>query len=266
VGRISNSKNDGAFMKRISCLVFIASLSISLFAQTGRIPASTPKREVLTNDSIISLVKAGFKEKTIVTLMRTSPVTFDLTASKLIQLKKNGVNEAVIQAMIQRQAMSSNTTDAFTLRDDEFFNADDNAFFNSPQRLELPELKRKDSSVSKEADIFGSRSGGQSQSRSRGGLNGDRSGSSEVTGSASVRIIKPPSESSEPKLERAPRLNNKNILDMVQAGFSEGTILRKIELEQVEFDLTPQAVAELRKNRVNEKVIKAMRAAMDESK
>jgi hypothetical protein len=53
---------------------------------------------------------------------------------------------------------------------------------------------------------------------------------------------------------------------MVQAGFSEGTILRKIELEQVEFDLTPQAVAELRKNRVNEKVIKAMRAAMDESK
>ncbi len=248
-------------MKRLIGLVFIASLSLSLFAQTARNSAPAPKREVLTNDSIISLVKAGFKEKTIVALMRTSPVTFDLTAPKLIQLKKNGVNEAVIQAMIQRQSV---TADAFTLRDDEFFNADDNAFFNTPQRLELPKSKRNEAEPS--TDIFGSRSGGQSQSRSRGGLNGDRSGSSEVTGSATVRIIKPPTESSEPKLERTPRLNNKNILDMVQAGFSEGTILRKIELEQVEFDLTPPAVAELRKNRVNEKVIKAMRAAMDDSK
>ena len=53
---------------------------------------------------------------------------------------------------------------------------------------------------------------------------------------------------------------------MVQAGFSEGTILRKIELEQVEFDLSPQAVTELRKNRVSDKVLKAMREAMDESK
>lgn len=253
-------------MKRLFSLVFIASLSISLCAQTSRNTAPAPKREVLTNDSIISLVKAGFKEKTIVALMRTSQVTFDLTAPKLIQLKKNGVNEDVIQAMIQRQAMQPSTSEMFTLRDDEFFNADDNAFFNKPQRLELPNLKQKDSDGSKDTDIFGSRSGGQSQSRSRGGLNGDRNDSSEVAGSATVRIIKPPTESSEPRLERIPRLNNKNILDMVQAGFSEGTILRKIELEQVEFDLTPQAVTELRKNRVNEKVIKAMRAAMDDSK
>ncbi len=257
-------------MKRLISLVFIASLSIPLMAQTGRVPVpkptEAPKHEVLTNDSIISLVKAGFKEKTIVTLMRTSHVSFDLTAPKLIQLKRNGVNEAVIQAMIQRQAIQPSAPDAFTLRDDEFFNADDNAFFNSPQRLELPQLKRKDSDASKDTDIFGSRSGGQSQSRSRGGLNGDRSGSSEVTGSATVRIIKPPMESSEPKLERTPRLNNKNILDMVQAGFSEGTILRKIELEQVEFELTPKAIDELRKNRVSDKVVKAMRAAMDDSK
>ena len=58
-------------MKRLISLVFIASLSIPLFAQTSRHaapaqkPAEAPKREVLTNDSIISLVRAGFKEKTI---------------------------------------------------------------------------------------------------------------------------------------------------------------------------------------------------------
>ena len=260
-------------MKRIISTLFVclASLPLLVVAQTQRnaTPAQKPsqaaKVEVLTNDSIISLVKAGFKEKTIVTLMRTSPVNFDLSATKLIQLKKNGVNEAVIQAMIQRQALQ--TGEAFSLRDDEFFTADDEAFFKAQPRLELPELRQsKPNDSSKDLDIFGSRSGGQSQTRSRGGVNSDRSGSGELSGSATVRIIKPPTESSEPKLERAPRLNNQNIIDMVQAGFTEGTILRKIELEQVEFDLSPQAVAELRKNRVSDKVVKAMRTAMDDSK
>lgn len=262
-------------MKRFTSLlfVFMASLTLSVSAQTSRGTTPAPKqstpppREILTNDSIINLVKAGFKEKTIVTLMRTSPVNFDLSSTKLIQLKKNGVNEDVIQAMIQRQAMQTGGVDAFTLRDDEFFNADDEAFFKSSPRLSLPEMKRNDSTgSSRDTEIFGSRSGGQSQTRSRGGLNGERSGSGETSGSATVRIIKPPTESSEPKLERAPRINNKNVIDMVQAGFSEGTILRKIELEQVEFDLSPQAVIELRKNRVSDKVLKAMREAMDDSK
>lgn len=250
-------------------LVIIASLSLSLPApaQTTKQPA-TPNREVLTNESIISLVKAQFKEKTILTLLRTSPVNFDLSAAKLIQLKKNGVNETVIQAMIQQQALASG---AYSLRDEDFFNADDEAFFKSSPRLDLPEMKRsdskrKDTEAEKQTDIFGSRSGTQSQSRSRGGVSGDRSGTSDITGSATVRIIKPPTESGEPKLERAARLKNQDIIEMVQAGFSEGTILRKIELTQIEFDLSSKAVEELRKNRVSEKIVKAMRQAMDESK
>ncbi|HEX4949689.1 MAG TPA: hypothetical protein VFZ34_23640 [Blastocatellia bacterium] len=261
-------------MKRLVSLavLFTITFSISLTAQTTRKaapaqqPAEEAKREVLTNESIISLVRAQFKEKTILALLRTSPVAFDLSAPKLIHLKRNGVNETVIQAMIQRQAIASDT---FSLRDEEFFKADDDEFFNSPQRLPLPDFKRptdkgKDSGA--ETDIFGSRSGGQSQTRSRGGMSGDRSGSSEVAGSATMRIIKPPTEGSEPKLERAPRLSNQQVVDMVQAGFSEGTILRRIEMEQVEFDLSPKAIEELRKNRVSDKVVKAMRTAMDESK
>jgi hypothetical protein len=260
-------------MKRFISTLFVclASLHLAVVAQTSHrtTPAQKPlqpaKVEVLTNDSIISLVKAGFKEKTIVTLMRTAPVNFDLSANKLIQLKRNGVNEDVIQAMIHRQALQTGA--AFSLRDDEFFTADDEAFFKAQPRLELPELRPSTpKDMAQDTDIFGSRSGAQSQTRSRGGMNSDRSGSGELSGSATVRIIKPPTESSEPKLERAPRLNNQNIIDMVQAGFTEGTILRKIELEQVEFDLSPKAVAELRKNRVSDKVVKAMRTAMDESK
>jgi hypothetical protein len=33
-----------------------------------------PVREVLSNDSIIKLAKAGFKESTIISLIRSSPV------------------------------------------------------------------------------------------------------------------------------------------------------------------------------------------------
>ena len=255
-------------------LVSLASLTLSLPATAQNAapankPTTAPKREVLTNESIINLVRAQFKEKTILTLLRTSPVNFDLSSPKLIQLKKNGVNENVIQAMIQQQSLASG---AFSLRDEDFFNADDDTFFKSAPRLELPELKRPetkrdDLDTEKQTDIFGSRSGNQSQTRSsRGGINGDRSGTSEVSGSATVRIIKPPTESGEPKLERAPRLTNQNIIEMVEAGFSEGTILRKIELTQIEFDLSAKAVEELRKNRVSEKIVKAMRQAMDESK
>ncbi len=258
------------------CLIFLASIAINSnsFAQSTRSSSAnnqTKQRQsdILTNESIISLVRADFKEKTILALIRSSVVNFDLSAQKLILLKKNGVNENVIQTMIERQNASNN---AASLRDDDFFNADDEAFFKNSPKLSLPELSRKNAdgnsanNSTKETDIFGSRSGSKSGSRTRGG-NTERDNNSEVTGSATVRIIKPPSEGgNEPKLERAHKLTNQEIIDMVQAGFSEGTILRKIEITQVEFDISSKAQETLRKNRVSEKVLQAMRDAMNESK
>ncbi|MFN7927183.1 MAG: hypothetical protein U0Y68_04425 [Blastocatellia bacterium] len=101
------------------------------------------------------------------TLMRTSPVNFDLSSTKLIQLKKNGVSETLIQAMIQQQAVASG---ALALREEDLFNADDEAFFQICAALEWPETKRKDNKRSENSEkskpiFFGSRSGSQSQSR-----------------------------------------------------------------------------------------------------
>jgi hypothetical protein len=53
---------------------------------------------------------------------------------------------------------------------------------------------------------------------------------------------------------------------MIQAGFSEGTVLRKIEITEVNFDLSGKAVAELRQNRVTERIIRAMNEAMNEER
>jgi hypothetical protein len=52
----------------------------------------------------------------------------------------------------------------------------------------------------------------------------------------------------------------------VDAGFSEGTIIRRIEQSPVEFDLAPEKLDALRKKRVTDKVLAAMRTAMGEDK
>lgn len=257
-----------------SLIPFTLALLLACGAVQTTHAQGTPVREVLSNDSIINLVKAGFKEGTIISLIRTSPVTFDITTAKLVTLKKNKVSEKIITAMIERQNFSSGMGSG-SLADDEFFKADDDAFFRgvNPNQPQPGAPSQKDAPTQidprmdeSETPIFGSRSGGKSQSRSRGlgGPNGSVSNEGETFGSASVKILRPPSEAGggAPKLERAPKLDNKAILDLIEAGFSEGSILRKIESSQVDFDVSAKALADLRKNRVSEPVIKAMAEAM----
>jgi hypothetical protein len=66
-------------------------------------------------------------------------------------------------------------------------------------------------------------------------------------------------------LEKTPNLTNASIIELVEAGFSEGTVIRRIEQSPVEFDLSPNSLDELRKRRVSEKILVAMKAAMGES-
>ncbi len=223
--------------------------------------------EVLTNESIINLSRAGFKDRTIIMLIRSSETRFDISTLRLVELKKRGVKEQVITAMIERTNLGTAAQRMTSLRDDEFFAKDDDAFFNGPIFKQLPtekEARRRE----EEAMIFGSQSGSKSATQSRGtGPNVSGSSQGEVMGSASVRIVRPPSESAgEPKLQRAAKLDNQGVLEMIQAGFSEGTIVRKIETSQVDFDLSQKALSNLRQNRASERIIRAMTTAMEESK
>ncbi|HZS04129.1 MAG TPA: hypothetical protein VFD58_04770 [Blastocatellia bacterium] len=241
-------------------------------AQTSQ-PAGAKAREVLTNEAVIKLAKERFKERTIIHLIRSSPTAFDISTVKLIELKRHGVSERIISEMIERQNLASGIESMASLRDDEFFKADDEAFFSStsprPGTATDKRAKGKDPAQPQdnETPVFGSSSGSQGRTRSRGlGNSGDQASQSDVTGTATVRIIRPRGEDGEPKLERAPKLDNREIIELIQAGFSEGTILRKIEITQVEFDLSAKAVAELRRNRVSERIIRAMTDAMGEEK
>ncbi|HEV2762835.1 MAG TPA: hypothetical protein VGV38_07570 [Pyrinomonadaceae bacterium] len=226
---------------KVALALALGALSfVPALAQGGEAP--------LTNSAVIKLVRAGFSEKTVIAIVRTRPARFDLSPDRLIELKKNGVTEKVILAMLARDGVEMSASDD-GWDDDDFFK--DNS------------TSRAGNSKPNETGIFGSSGGSSSRSRSNMGTGGG-SDDTETTGSATVRILRPPAEAggAPPKLERTPTLNNDSIVELVEAGFSEGTIIRRIEQSPVAFDLAPPKLAELRRRRVTEPVINAMKAAM----
>ena len=226
----------------LTCLCLLLTVGVNAQQQDGP----------LTNVAVVKLVKAGFKDKTIISIINSRPAKFKLDTDDLIELKRNGVNEKIILAMLSAQMGT------VFLADDEW---SDDPFFRDSKKQDGGDPK----SQSGESNIFGSGSNSQSSTRTRGGLGGGNQDDSNLSGSATVRILKPPTESgggAAPKLEKTPTLTNEGVIRLVEAGFSEGTIIKRIEESPVEFDLSPAKLDELFKKRVTDAIIAAMRAAM----
>jgi len=232
-------------MRRVftAAILCLSILSIGVYAQQAEAP--------LTNSSVIKLVKAGFKEKTIIAIIGNRPGDFDVDTDHLIHLKRNGVNENIILAMLSSHLGTSIDVEDEWSSNDTFFK----------------DLKRPNAGGDSEgqgASIFGSGGSSQSQTRSRGGSGGNQT-EGNLSGSATVRIIKSPvegGESGSPRLVKTPTLNNEGVIRLVGAGFSEGTIIKRIEESPVDFDLSPARINDLQKRRVSESIIAAMNAAM----
>ena len=61
---------------------------------------SLPAQEVLTNESVVALKKAGLSDPLILTKIRTSPAKFDVSTKGLIALKSAGLSDQIIEAMV----------------------------------------------------------------------------------------------------------------------------------------------------------------------
>ena len=219
--------------------------------------------QVLTNASVIKLVRGGFRDKAVIAIINTRPTRFDLSTERLIELKKSSVSERVILAMIGREAGELASAEGdWDMEDDPFFK--DSV---RPGGDKGAAQQSGGGTAPGETNIFGSSGGSRGRVRSRG-RGGSAEDDTETVGSATVRIIRPPAEAggagAAPKLERTPTLTNESVVRLVEAGFSEGTIIRRIEQSPVEFDLSDGKLVELRKGRVSEPVIAAMRAAMSD--
>jgi len=232
-------------MKGILVTIFLLSLFVT--GAYGQQPDGP-----LTNAAVVKLVKAGFKEKTIITIINNRPSEFKLDTEQLIGLKRSGVTENIILAMLSSQMGT------VILSEDEWG--------SDPFFKDFKKSGTGDSQQSQDGgtNIFGSGSSSRSSSRSRSGLGGNEN-EGTLSGSATVRIIKPPTEAGEagtPRLEKTPTLNNEGVIRLVEAGFSEGTIIKRIEESPVDFDLSPAKITDLQKRRVSEAIIAAMNAAM----
>jgi hypothetical protein len=231
-------------------------LSLLLVLFLFLIPSSIHAQaaDTLNNDSVVKLVKAGFKEKSIITIIGSRQVQFDLSTERMIDLKRSGVSEKIILAMLARQQGEVFSDEAWG---DEFMSNSLPAGTSSNNSSQPP------TSGGNTVDIFGSSGGGEASTKTRGGGTNSASGDVVTTGSATVKILRPPVEANAPpKLEKTKSLNNDSIIELVEAGFSEGTIIRRIEQSPVEFNLSPASLTELRKHRVTEKIVNAMKNAM----
>jgi hypothetical protein len=230
------------FIKLSLTLALLCCLSLPALGQQNR-------EAPLTNAAVIKLVRAGFKEKTVIAIIRSRPAQFDLSPDRLIELKRNSVSENIILAML-------------AIDDAELASGDDwsgDPFFNDSAGA-----KKGNKTTDGSLDIFGMSGGSNSRTR-RSGPDGSSGGDTQTTGSATVHIVRPPLEpGGKPQLEKTPTLTNDSIVELVEAGFSEGTIIRRIENSPAEFELTPQKLAELRRRRVSDRIIAAMTAAVSD--
>ena len=244
---------------------FFPTILITLLLVAGAsVQAQTKDEGPMTNAEVVKLVKAGFKEKTSVLIIASRIPNFDLTSDRMIQLKRAGVSENIIVAMLARQEGTDMPADDSSWGDDPFFNSKLDPKDGSTKSPGTGSGSGSDGGT----NIFGSSTGSRQRNSTRTG-NGSASGDSQLSGSATVRLIKPPSEAggnSAAKLEKTKSLTNESIVELVEAGFSEGTIIRRIEQSPVEFDLAADKLDALRKKRVTDKVIVAMKAAMGEDK
>ena len=60
-------------------------------------------QQLLDNDAILKLVKAGLSEDIVLGIVRNQPCNYSISADDVIKLKNAGVSESIIAAMIERQ-------------------------------------------------------------------------------------------------------------------------------------------------------------------
>src|SRR4029453_570910 len=57
-------------------------------------------QETLTNESIVAMLKGGLSEAVVLARIRSGPANFDTSTNSLLALKKAGVSDKVIEAMV----------------------------------------------------------------------------------------------------------------------------------------------------------------------
>jgi len=93
-------------IRALLILVLVAAVGLSLPGATSL------AQEVLTNDSVIQMIKAGLPEAVVIGKIKSTATKFDLKTDSLVSLKKAGVSDKVLEAMVAAGSGSAPTTGA----------------------------------------------------------------------------------------------------------------------------------------------------------
>ena len=93
-------------MRGVLVLFLVVAVSLSLPGATSL------AQEVLTNDSVIQMVKAGLPEAIVIAKIKGTATKFDLKTDSLVSLKKAGVSDKVLEAMVAAGSASAAPTTA----------------------------------------------------------------------------------------------------------------------------------------------------------
>lgn len=90
------------FLSIALLFAFVQSSFFFVLAPAASASARTRQQETLTNQSVIDMAQLGISADVIVAKIKGSKASFDTSAAALQNLKKAGVADAVIMAMVQK--------------------------------------------------------------------------------------------------------------------------------------------------------------------
>ena len=93
---------------------FILSSLMAVALCLGGFATTNAQEEVMTNDEVISLTKAGLSQTIIIGKIRTAKSNFDLSTDSLIKLKQSGVSDDIVAAMLESKSGKSTAAAAGT--------------------------------------------------------------------------------------------------------------------------------------------------------
>src|ERR1044072_7700178 len=228
-------------MKSLAARIRFPVSLVLIFSPLSLAQNNQAQQKSLTNAAVVKLAKAGFKEKTIIQIINTRLPNFDLSPDRMIELKKNGVTEKVIVAMLARQEGVEVFNDDESWADDAFMSKPLDPKAGNTGSGNGNSAGNNSGSSDPGTNIFGSSGGVKGSTRSNAGNGGGDSGIMK-TGRATVPLIHTPTapgratrrraeagSAGPPKQEKTKPLTNASIVALVGAGFSEGTIIRRLE-------------------------------------
>ena len=84
------------------CLLCLLSPALMHAQETADGPMPAPKPKMMTNDSVVRMVKAGLSDDLILQTIEAQPGQYTTDADSLVDLKQSGVSDRIISGMVNK--------------------------------------------------------------------------------------------------------------------------------------------------------------------